>query len=179
MTWNRLAALCGIGMTLFAGAAEVSAQTYPIAPDQIHRRLSGRRADRCAGASRWPVRVGAHRPAGGDRKQARCGLQHRDRSRNQRAGRRVHRSRLRDGQHAIQPDAVQRTLPFDFLRCDIVTAVAGLARVPNTLSVHPSVPAKTVAEFIQLREGQRRQGQHGIVRQWHDRSSVGRTCSSP
>jgi tripartite-type tricarboxylate transporter receptor subunit TctC len=37
-------------------------------------------------------------------------------------------------------------LPFDFLR-DIVP-VAGIARVPNVMEVNPTVPAKTVAEFI-------------------------------
>ena len=39
-----------------------------------------------------------------------------------------------------------RKLSFNFLR-DIVQ-VAGIIRVPNVMEVHPSVPAKTVAEFI-------------------------------
>jgi tripartite-type tricarboxylate transporter receptor subunit TctC len=39
-----------------------------------------------------------------------------------------------------------RTLSFNFLR-DIVP-VAGIMRVPNLMEVNPSVPAKTVAEFI-------------------------------
>jgi tripartite-type tricarboxylate transporter receptor subunit TctC len=39
-----------------------------------------------------------------------------------------------------------RKLPFTFLR-DIVP-VAGIMRVPNVMEVNPSVPAKTVAEFI-------------------------------
>lgn len=39
-----------------------------------------------------------------------------------------------------------RKLPFDFVR-DIVP-VAGVAQGPNILMVHPSVPAKSVAEFI-------------------------------
>jgi tripartite-type tricarboxylate transporter receptor subunit TctC len=37
-------------------------------------------------------------------------------------------------------------LPFNFIR-DIVP-VAGIIRVPNVMEVNPSVPAKTVAEFI-------------------------------
>ncbi|MEA2636301.1 MAG: hypothetical protein QOH92_3068 [Chloroflexota bacterium] len=37
-------------------------------------------------------------------------------------------------------------LPFNFIR-DIVP-VAGIMRVPNVMEVNPSVPAKTVAEFI-------------------------------
>jgi tripartite-type tricarboxylate transporter receptor subunit TctC len=39
-----------------------------------------------------------------------------------------------------------KKLPFDFIR-DIMP-VAGIMRVPNVMEVHPSVPAKTVAEFI-------------------------------
>jgi tripartite-type tricarboxylate transporter receptor subunit TctC len=39
-----------------------------------------------------------------------------------------------------------RKLPFDFMR-DIVP-VAGLARISYVMALHPSVPAKTVAEFI-------------------------------
>jgi tripartite-type tricarboxylate transporter receptor subunit TctC len=40
-----------------------------------------------------------------------------------------------------------KNLSFDYLN-DIVP-VAGIARVPNVMTVHPSVPAKTVAEFIE------------------------------
>jgi tripartite-type tricarboxylate transporter receptor subunit TctC len=37
-------------------------------------------------------------------------------------------------------------LPFNFLAD--WTPIAGIARVPNVMEVHPSVPAKTVAEFV-------------------------------
>jgi tripartite-type tricarboxylate transporter receptor subunit TctC len=37
-------------------------------------------------------------------------------------------------------------LSFNFMRD--IAPVAGIARVPNVMTVHPSVPAKTVAEFI-------------------------------
>ena len=37
-------------------------------------------------------------------------------------------------------------LPFDFVRD--IAAVAGVMRVPNVMEVHPSVPAKSVPEFI-------------------------------
>jgi tripartite-type tricarboxylate transporter receptor subunit TctC len=37
-------------------------------------------------------------------------------------------------------------LPFDFVRD--TAPVAGITRVPNVMEVHPSVPAKTVPEFI-------------------------------
>ena len=47
--------------------------------------------------------------------------------------------------HAINA-ALYKKLPYNFLE-DIVP-VAGLADGPNVMEVHPSVPAKTVAEFI-------------------------------
>jgi tripartite-type tricarboxylate transporter receptor subunit TctC len=42
--------------------------------------------------------------------------------------------------------SLYKNLRFDFLRDSI--PIAGLARTPNVMEVHPSVPAKTVAEFI-------------------------------
>jgi len=39
-----------------------------------------------------------------------------------------------------------KNLPFNFLRD--IAPVAGIARTPNVMEVNPSVPAKTVAEFI-------------------------------
>lgn len=42
--------------------------------------------------------------------------------------------------------ALYKNLRFDFLRDSV--PIAGLARTPNVMEVHPSVPAKTVAEFI-------------------------------
>ena len=47
--------------------------------------------------------------------------------------------------NAINATLYQK-LPFDFVR-DIVP-VAGMAQAPNVLMIHPSVPAKSVAEFI-------------------------------
>jgi tripartite-type tricarboxylate transporter receptor subunit TctC len=40
-----------------------------------------------------------------------------------------------------------KTMPFDYLRDTV--QIAGLARVPNVMEVHPSVPVSTVAEFIE------------------------------
>ena len=40
-----------------------------------------------------------------------------------------------------------KNLSFNFIRD--IAPVAGLMRVPNVMEVHPSVPAKTVAEFIE------------------------------
>jgi tripartite-type tricarboxylate transporter receptor subunit TctC len=57
---------------------------------------------------------------------------------------------------ATAAQAVSETLyvkqPFSFARD--LTAVALIARVPNVMEVHPSVPAKTVKEFIALAKSQ-------------------------
>ncbi|MGZ3361440.1 MAG: Bug family tripartite tricarboxylate transporter substrate binding protein, partial [Xanthobacteraceae bacterium] len=42
--------------------------------------------------------------------------------------------------------SLYKKLPFNFVRD--IALVAGIARVPNVMEVNPSVPAKTVAEFI-------------------------------
>jgi tripartite-type tricarboxylate transporter receptor subunit TctC len=47
--------------------------------------------------------------------------------------------------HAINA-SLYPNLPFDFIKD--IDSVAGIMRVPNVMEVHPSVPAKTVAEFI-------------------------------
>ena len=47
--------------------------------------------------------------------------------------------------HAINA-TLYKKLPYNFL--DDIVPVAGLADGPNVMEVHPSVPAKTVAEFI-------------------------------
>src|SRR3954471_4360863 len=47
--------------------------------------------------------------------------------------------------HAINA-TLYRKLPYDFLQ--EIVPVAGLADGPNVMEVHPSVPVKTVAEFI-------------------------------
>src|ERR1041385_4930008 len=48
--------------------------------------------------------------------------------------------------HAINA-TLYRKLPYNFL--EEIVPVAGLASGPNVMEVHPSVPAKTVAEFIE------------------------------
>ena len=42
--------------------------------------------------------------------------------------------------------SLYKKLPFNFVRD--IAPVAGIIRVPNVMEVNPSVPAKTVAEFI-------------------------------
>jgi tripartite-type tricarboxylate transporter receptor subunit TctC len=43
--------------------------------------------------------------------------------------------------------SLYKKLPFNFVRD--MAPVGGITRVPNVMAVHPSVPAKTVAEFIE------------------------------
>jgi tripartite-type tricarboxylate transporter receptor subunit TctC len=48
--------------------------------------------------------------------------------------------------NAINATLNKKTLPFDLRKQ--IAPIAGLARGPSVMVVHPSVPAKTVAEFI-------------------------------
>ena len=52
---------------------------------------------------------------------------------------------------AINP-AAYKSLPFDVL--DDLTPIGNIAAVPNIMSVHPAVPAATMAEFIALAKSQ-------------------------
>jgi len=52
---------------------------------------------------------------------------------------------------AINP-AAYKSLPFDVL--DDLTPIGNIAAVPNIMSVHPAVPAATMAEFIALTKSQ-------------------------
>jgi tripartite-type tricarboxylate transporter receptor subunit TctC len=52
---------------------------------------------------------------------------------------------------AINP-ATYKSLPFDVL--DDLTPIGNIAAVPNIMSVHPAVPAATMAEFIALAKSQ-------------------------
>jgi tripartite-type tricarboxylate transporter receptor subunit TctC len=144
MIWNRLAALLVAGIALLAGVADLRAQTYPSrpikfivgfpagGPTDVLARLVGQFVTERIGQQV----VIENKPGAGSNIATEAAI-----------------NAPADGYsilvcatvNAINP-TLYRTLPFDFLRD--MTAVAGLARVPNTLSVHPSVPAKTVAEFI-------------------------------
>jgi tripartite-type tricarboxylate transporter receptor subunit TctC len=48
--------------------------------------------------------------------------------------------------HNVINATLYKKIPFNFLRD--MTPIAGIARTPNIMEVNPSVPAKTVAEFI-------------------------------
>ena len=53
-------------------------------------------------------------------------------------------------------------LNFNFIRD--IAPVAGIYCVPHIMVVNPSVPAKTVPEFIAYAKSQSRQDQHGVGR---------------
>jgi tripartite-type tricarboxylate transporter receptor subunit TctC len=62
-------------------------------------------------------------------------------------------------------------LNFNFIRD--IAPVAGVFRGPSVLVVNPSVPAKSVPEFIAYAKAQSRQGQHRVGRYW-DRDTCGK-----
>jgi tripartite-type tricarboxylate transporter receptor subunit TctC len=72
------------------------------------------------------------------------------RRRKPRGRRRQYRHRGRRELLATVPNAVNASLydklNFNFIRG--IAPVAGIIRVPMVILVHPSVPAKTVPEFI-------------------------------
>ena len=65
------------------------------------------------------------------------------------------------------PNAINATLyaklNYNFIRD--IAPVAGIATAPLVMEVHPSVPAKTVPEFIAYAKANPGQDQHGIA--WH------------
>jgi tripartite-type tricarboxylate transporter receptor subunit TctC len=70
--------------------------------------------------------------------------------------------------NAINATVNRKTLSFDILTR--IAPVAGSARGPNVLVVHPSVPATTVAEFIayaKTRPGQLNMGTPGVATTGH------------
>ena len=88
---------------------------------------------------------GASRPAVRDRKQAGCCKQYRDRTRRARAAGWLYVPR---GRHVErnQRDTLHNNLNFNFVRD--FAPVASMVRSPYVMVVNPSVPAKTVPEFI-------------------------------
>jgi tripartite-type tricarboxylate transporter receptor subunit TctC len=70
--------------------------------------------------------------------------------------------------NAINATVNRKSLPFDLLTQ--IAPVAGLARGPNVLVVHPSIPATTVAEFIayaKARPGRLNMGTPGVATTGH------------
>ena len=91
-----------------------------------------------------PIPVGKARPAIHRRDPAGRRRQYRDRSRDPHAARRLHAAAV-NSQNAINV-ALYEKLNFDFVRD--IAPVGMVESVPLVMEVHPSVPAKTVPEFI-------------------------------
>ena len=72
--------------------------------------------------------------------------------------------------------ALFATMPFDGVKD--FSAITLLAYVTNTMVVHPSVPANTVAGVHRLREGQSRQDRLCVVGPRLDQSSVRRDAGT-
>ena len=102
--------------------------------------------------------VGAARPAIRGRKSAGRGRQYRHRGGRACAARRLY-APADPTANAINTTLYEISISI-FIR-DIVP-VAGIIRVPNVMVVHPSVPAKTVPEFIAYAKANPGQDQHGV-----------------
>ena len=89
--------------------------------------------------------VGAARPAIRHREPAGRRHQYRHRGGRARAAGRLYAAPGQSSANAINATLYDK-LNFNFIRD--IAPVAGIIRVPNVMVVHPSVPAKTVPEFI-------------------------------
>ena len=137
---------------LAAGAAALPAvsriawaQAYPSRPVRIDRRLSRRRRDRHRRAPDGSMAVGAARPAIRHREPAGRRRQYRHRGGRARAAGRLHAASWSATANAINATLYDK-LNFNFIRD--IAPVASIIRVPYVMVVNPSVPAKTVPEFI-------------------------------
>ena len=138
------------------------------------RALSGGRHDRHPGAPHGRLPGGAARPAVRDREQAGRRQQHRDRSggrtRRRTATRILLRLGQRDQRHALQASspstscATSRRSPASCARAERAGG-ASVGAGEDRAGVH------------RLRQGQSRQGQHGLVRHRHDRRISPASCS--
>src|SRR5262249_26439412 len=109
----------------------------------LDRDLYPRRGHGHHGAHHGAMAVGTAGAAVHHREQAGGGQQHRHRSRDSFTARRL--LLLVNPANAINATLYPK-LSFNFIRD--IAPVAGIMRVPNVMEVNPSVPAKTVAEFI-------------------------------
>ena len=137
---------------LAAGAAALPAvsriawaQAYPTRPVRMIVGFAPGGADRHRCASDGSMAVGAARPAVHHREPAGRWQQYR--------APRPSCVRRRMATHfswSVSPNAINATLydklNFNFIRD--IAPVAGIARAPHVMVVNPSVPAKTVPEFI-------------------------------
>ena len=137
---------------LAAGAAALPAvsrfawaQAYPTRPVRIIVGFARRRRDRHPRAPDGPMAVGAARPAIHHREPAGRRQQYWHRGGRARARRTATRCSWSAPANAINATLYDK-LNFNFIRD--IAPVAGIIRGPYVMVVNPSVPAKTVPEFI-------------------------------
>ena len=115
-----------------------------VAAGALDRAVSTRRWDRHPRSLARSVAIGATRPAIRHRQSAGRRWQHRYRGGLTRVAGRLYTPPCRSV-HTINPSLYDK-LGFDFIRD--IAPVAGIMRLPLVMVVHPSLPAKTVPEFI-------------------------------
>ena len=137
---------------LAAGAAALPAvsriawaQAYPARPVRLIVGFAAGGAQRHRRAPDGSMAVGAARPAIRHREPAGRRQQYRAPRRSCARRRTATRCSWSATANAINATLYDK-LNFNFIRD--IAPVAGIIRVPNVMVVHPSVPAKTVPEFI-------------------------------
>ena len=141
---SRRRFLSGVAGASFGLAAPgAAAQSYPSRPVRIDRRLSPWRRGRHLRTPYRAMAVGPAWPAIRHREPAGCREQYRHRGGREGAAGRLHAPPC---QH-YERDQRDTLRQAQFHRRDIAP-VAGIIRVPLVMVVNPSVPAKTVSEFI-------------------------------
>ena len=171
MTHTRRRFLKLAGAAAFVPAAPYIARAqggYPNRPVHCDRRPGRRQLVRHHRAPDRPMAVGEARPAVRRRGAAGRRRQHRDRVRGARGARRLHAAPDERAEHHQRP--LYEKLNFDFLRD--IAPVAGIDRVPLVMEVKPSLPAKTIPEFIAYAKANPGQDQHGLGR--HRRAAARR-----
>jgi len=131
---------------LFAPQAAVGAEKIPHSADPSRRGVSGRWRGRHRGADRCGLVIERCRTAGHCREPRRFWRQYRGGGGDQFAAGRL-RPSVRCGQQRHQRHLYKK-LPFDFIRD--TAPVAGITLLTNIMLVPPSLPVKTVADFIAL-----------------------------
>ena len=141
---RRLLQLAGGAVAAATVARGAFALDYPTRPVRLIVGFTAGRRDRHPGAPDRPMAVGAARSAIRDREPAGRRQQYRHRG-GRACAADGHTLLLVAPANAINATLYDR-LNFNFIRD--IAPVAGLIRVANVMVVNPSVPARTLPEFI-------------------------------
>ena len=144
--------------------------------DQDDRAVPAGRADRHHGAAHRPGHLGAARPAGDRREPPRRGLHHRLQGRRRGRTRRLYAAcSARPARSASRPRSIRAST-------SIRSSISPRSRPPRCCRTSwwsgPSVPAKTVAEFVAYAKANPGQAQLRR-RPRHAAASAHRRCSRP